>query len=77
MLNILFVLQELSRPIKKDKVDLISIYNPATSSIRINDDDVRVNCSKDRFIDWSKELSKFLQISQNYRKKILKIKFLS
>jgi hypothetical protein len=59
MLNLLFVLQELSRPIKKDKVDLLSIFNPAISSIRINDDEVRVNCSKDRFLDWSKELSMF------------------
>ena len=59
MLNLLFVLQELSRPIKKDKVDLMAIYNPSISSIKINDDEVRVNCSKDRFVDWSKEISKF------------------
>ena len=35
LLDLLFVLQELSRPIKKDKVDLMAIYNQSITNCPI------------------------------------------
>ena len=58
MLNILTVLQELALPIKKEKVDLMCPYNSETSPILIKDDESRINCSKDKFLEWVGTLDK-------------------
>ena len=58
MCNVLTALQELSLPIKKEKIDLMSIFNSEISPIRIRDDDVRLNCDKDAYVAWAAGLRK-------------------
>jgi hypothetical protein len=63
MLNLLAVLQELASPIKKEKVDLITVFNAKTSPIDIRDDEAKINCSKEKFLEWMEIISEeFLKI---------------
>lgn len=56
MLNILHVLQELSSPIKKEKVGLFTLFEPEWSPIRITADEAKINCSKEAFVDFIDKL---------------------
>lgn len=62
MLNILSVLQELSMPIKKDKVDAMSLFNVNTTMIEIKDDEAKINCSRDEFLKWIDSISSWTLI---------------
>lgn len=57
MLNVLFILQELARPIKKEKIDLMAIYDPRTSPLYIRDDESKLNSNKENYIEWINNLS--------------------
>mgnify|MGYP002785807661 CR=1 FL=1 len=58
MLNILHVLQELARPIKTEKVELMAIFGDTLSPIPIRNDESKLNCSKDTYVEWLEKFDK-------------------
>lgn len=64
MINLVLVLQELSRPIKKDKVELMSLYDSANFCIQLREDEARLNCSKDKLTEWIGSLSRKTTIAR-------------
>ena len=52
MLNLLSVLQELSSPIKKEKVQLLTLFCEDMSPLRLTSDEAKLNCSKEAFVDF-------------------------
>jgi hypothetical protein len=58
MLNVLHVLQELSRPIKPEKIEIMAIFNEKVSPIMIKNDEPKLNCNKEKFVEWIGSLSK-------------------
>jgi hypothetical protein len=56
MLNLLHILQELSRPIKSEKVDLMAIFDENKSPISIKSDESKLNCNKEKYVEWLAKL---------------------
>ena len=58
MINLFFVLQELARPVNKDKVEIMTLYDSSRCIISVRDDEARLNCSKDQLVEWLNGLDK-------------------
>ena len=58
MLNVLFILHELARPIKKEKVELMAIYDSKISPLQVRDDESKLNTNKENFAEWTNSLKK-------------------
>ncbi|CAF0981335.1 unnamed protein product [Brachionus calyciflorus] len=58
MLNVLFILHELARPIKKEKVELMPLFDSKISPIRITDDESKLNSDKEKYLEWLNALPK-------------------
>jgi len=54
MLNVLHSLHELSVPIKVDKIDLRHPFI-SESRIAIREDEARINCTKENFLEWKQQ----------------------
>lgn len=52
ILNLLSVLQELSNPIKKEKVELMALFCSEISPLYLTNDEAKINCSKETFIEF-------------------------
>lgn len=52
MLNLLFILHELARPIKKEKIELMVIFDSKVSPIQVKDDESKLNCDKEKFVEF-------------------------
>ena len=66
MLNILYSLQELAMPIKIDKIDLNHPFI-SESRILVRDDEARLNCTKETFVEWhQKFLQNLTKIESNF-----------
>jgi hypothetical protein len=58
MLNMLFVLQELARPVKSEKVELLAIFDEKQSPIPVKSDEPKLNCNKEKYEEWIASLGK-------------------
>ena len=55
MMNLLHVLQELARPVNKEKVEIMNLYDAKRCMIALREDEARLNCSKDQLVEWLNE----------------------
>jgi ubiquitin conjugation factor E4 B len=56
ILNVLVLLQELSLPIRKEKVDLMYPFNEQKFPLPIKTDEARINTTKETFTEWIKTI---------------------
>jgi hypothetical protein len=60
IINVLAVLQKLAAPINIDKIDLNAIfYSSDLSPLLLKDDESRINFTREIFLEWKNNLSKF------------------
>ena len=62
MINIMHSLQELSWPVKIQKIDLMHPF-ATNSRILIKEDEARINFSKDSYLEWRNGLGMFLNLT--------------
>lgn len=70
ILNFLFVLHELARPINKEKVELMVIYDSRVSPIQVRDDESKLNCDKEKFVEFTSSILENLSQKPNFNSEV-------